>query len=162
MQGDISEVTGEPFYSYSWDMVRAVLRVLNLDEGKLARVTQVMVNGYQEQVDRNIDGILEDVYHVPFRAMNQVQPNGKTKRVFPGDLRAVAVYWTAGLLLMNEFQNLEQNMTDQATAYIEDSRKRAYALRRFTHRIRGQEFKSNISRFLPANLQPPEIVEPDF
>ena len=159
---DKSETTGEEFYSGAWTTISDILRVLNIGEGKMDNVKQPLINTYQEMVDRDIDAILEEVYHVPIRAMNQVMPDGITKRAFPGDVRRCARYWTAGLLLMNEFQQLAQNVTDQAASYIEDSKKQIYALKRFSHRIPGQERKSQISRTLPPNFQPATIPEQDY
>ena len=159
---DKSETTGESFYSGSFEDIASILRVLNIGEGKMDNVTQPVINQYQEMVDRDIDAILGECYTVPLRGMNQVQPNGVTKRVFPGDVRRCARYWTAGLMLMNEFQQLAQNVTDQAAGYIEDSKKQIYALKRFTHRIRGQEYKSQISRTLPPTMQPSTIPEQDW
>jgi hypothetical protein len=94
--------------------------------------------------------------------MNQIQPDGTLKRVFPGDIHRLALYWTAGLMLLSEFQNLSQNVTDQAQSYIDDSRKALFAVVRFNHRIPGQEAKSHISRTLPPNMQPPAIPEANF
>jgi len=154
--------TGEPFYSGPWAGVQSVLRVLNIGEGKLALVTQELVNFYQETVDREIDALLGPLYHVPLRAMNQVQPDGTLKRVFPGDIHRLALYWTAGLMLLSEFQNLSQNVTDQAQSYIDDSRKALFAVVRFNHRIPGQEQKSHISHFMPPTVQPPSLPEANF
>ena len=160
---DLSPTTGEEYYSGDWQDIKDVLRVLNMDDGKLARVTQPMVNRFQETVDRQIDGVLEDVVHVPLRAVNIVRPSdGTTVRSFPGAVRRAARYWTAGLLLLTEFQNLEQNMTDQAQEYVTDARREVFQMKRFTHRIRGQEFKSHFSRTIPPNFQPPSIPEADF
>jgi len=162
MQPSTSKVTGEQFYSGDWQSIKNILRVLNIGEGKMAAITQETTENFQEIVDREIDAILESLYHVPLRAMNQVQPDGSTKRVFPGDIRRLAQYWVAGLMLMSEFQNLSQNITDQAQAFIEDSRKSLYAIIRFNHRIPGQEPKSHISKTCPAAIQPPSIPEPNF
>jgi hypothetical protein len=162
MAVDVSPVTGEQYYSGPWSEIQEILRVLNIGEGKLAKVTEAMTNHYQEKIDREIDGILESLYQVPLRAMNQVQPDGSTKRVFPGDIRRLAQYWVAGLMLLSEFQNLSQNVTDQANSYIEDARKSLFAIIRFNHRIPGQERKSHISRTMPPGMQPPAIPEPNF
>ncbi len=159
---DISSITGEQYYSNSWEDVVAVLSVLNIEEGKISEITQEMVNKYQESADREIDGVLEDTYHTPLRAMNAVQPDGSTKRVFPGDVRHASKYWAASLLLLNEFQQLGQNVTEQATAYMEEAKRRIYAIKRFTHRIPGAKRKSHFSHTLPPNFQPPSIPEPDF
>ena len=159
---DISTTTGEEYYSGSWQEIQDILRVIDIGEGKMAKVTQPMVNVYQETIDRDIDAILMELYHTPLRAMNQMQPNGVTKRVFPGDIRRCARYWVAGLLLLNEFQSLAQNITDQATSYVEDSKKQIFAMRRYTHRVPGQERKSHLSRTIPPNFQPASIPEPDF
>jgi hypothetical protein len=162
MAANISPTTGEPFYSQSWENIQNVCRVLDIGEGKLSLVTMELVAFYQEMVDREIDDTLGDVYHVPLRAMNQVQPDGNTVRVFPGAIKRLAVYLSAGLLLMNEFQQLGQNVTDQAQGYIDDARRQMHALSRFNHRLNGQEFKSNISRTMPPTLQPPDLPEANF
>ena len=159
---NISPVTGETYYSGPWENIQNVLRVLDIGEGKLANVNQQMVSGYQEGIDRSIDAILESVYLVPLRAMNQCQPSGDTVRVFPGDVRRLAIYWVSGLLLLTEFQQLSQNTTEQANKYIEESRRQMFAMTRFTNRLYGQIRKSNISRTLPPNMQPPDVVERDF
>lgn len=162
MAVDISPTTGELYYSGHWNEIQEILRVLNIGEGKLAKVTEEMTNHYQEMVDREIDGILESLYHVPLRAMNQVQPDGSLKRVFPGDIRRAAKYWVSGLMLLSEFQSLSQNITDQAQNYVDESKKAMYAIIRWNHRIPGQERKSSISRTMPPNMQPNSIPEPNF
>ena len=160
MASDISPTTGETYYSGSFQAITDVLRVLDIGEGKMSKVTQVMVNRYQEQIDREVDAMLSEVYQTPLRAMNQVQPNGTTKRVFPGDVAWAARYWTAGMLLLAEFQQLEQNLTDQATSMVEDARRQVFAMTRPNHRVPGQRKKSNISRTMPPNMQPPDLPEP--
>ena len=162
MPNDTSATTGEEYYSGSWKNVQNVLRVLDIAEGKLAKVTMELVNFYQEMCDRDIDDMVGELYHVPLRAMNQGQPDGSTKRVFPGGIRRLAIYWSAGLLLLNEFQNLSQNITDQAQGYIDDSRRQLYAAMRMNHRLWGQEWKSNLSRTVPPTMQPPDLPEPNF
>lgn len=161
---DISPTTGEQFFSGSWQDIQDVLRILNIGEGKMDQVTQPMVNRYQEMIDRDIDAILQDTYHVPIRAVNQVgltgtQGAGPVSRVFPGDVRRAARYWTAGQLLVNEFQQLEQNITEQATQMVSDARMQVFAFCRPTHRIPGQRRKSNISRTMPPNMQPSAFPE---
>jgi hypothetical protein len=136
------------------------LRVLDLGEGKMSKVNQPMVNRYQEQVDRQVDAMLSEVYQTPLRAMNQIQPSGLTKRVMPGDIVWAARYWTAGVLLLAEFQQLEQNLTDQAQAMVEDAKREVFTMTRPQHRVPGQRKKSNISRTMPPNIQPPDLPEP--
>ena len=77
---DESPTTGDEYYSGDWEDIQMVLRVLDIDEGKLATLTQGDVNKYQEMIDRDIDAMLEDVYHTPLRGMNQVQVDGVTRR----------------------------------------------------------------------------------
>ena len=158
----VSPTTGEGWYSGTWQDTQRILRVLNIGEGKLASVTQEVAERYAEVVDREIDAILEPLYHVPLRAMNQMQPDGSTKRVFPGDIRRLAQYWVAGLMLMSEFQQLSQNLTDQSSAFIEDARKSLFAIVRNNHRIPGQEKKASLGRTAPPSMQPASIPEPNF
>jgi hypothetical protein len=162
MPSDISPTTGEVYYSGTWTDIRNVLRTFDIHEGKLAKVNQTLVNFYQEIIDRDVDGILEPLYHVPLRAMNQVQPDGVTRKVFPGDVKRATIYWSAGLLILTEFSGLQQNTTEQAQNYIESSRRQIYDIIRFTHRIPGQRQKSNISRTMPPGLQPPDLPQANF
>jgi hypothetical protein len=164
MAADISATTNETFYSGTWQDVQDIIRVLNIGEGKMAQVTQPMVNRYQEMVDRDIDAILNDTYQTPIRAFNLVgltgaQGLGTQGRVFPGDVRRAARYWVAGQLLVSEFQQLEANITEQATQMVSDARMQVFAMGRPTHRIPGQRRKSNISRTMPPNLQPSAFPE---
>lgn len=159
MASDISPTTGEIFYSGGWQNIQDVLRVLDIGEGKMSKVNQPMVNRYQEQVDRQVDAILQEVYQTPLRATNQVQPSGLTKRVFPGDVTWASRYWAAGVIMLAEFQQLEQNMTDQAKEMVDEAKKTVWAMTRPDHRVPGQRRKSNISRTMPPNLQPPQMPE---
>lgn len=159
---DLSPTTGEEFYSGTWEDIQLVLAALDIDEGKLAVLTEQDVNKYQEMVDRDIDAILEELYHTPLTGMYRVQPDGTSKLMFPGDLRRAARYWTAALVMMNSFQQLSQNLTDQAQQYIDDSRRQIFAMKSYTHRIPGQRRKSHLSRTVPPNFQPPQLPEQDF
>jgi len=160
MASDISPTTGEVFYSGTYQAIIEVLRVLDIGEGKMSKVTQPMINHYQEITDRQVDAILSEVCQTPLRAMNQVQPSGLTKRVLPGDVVWAARYWTAGELLLAEFQQLEQNLTEQITIMVNDAKQSVYAMTKPTHRVPGQRRKSNLSRTMPPNLQPPAYLEP--
>jgi len=162
MACDISPSTNESYYSGAWQNIRDVLRVMDIGEGRLAQVTEEMTNRFQERVDREIDDILAQTYHVPLIEINRCRPDGTTAKVFPGSVRQHAIYWTAALLLMTEFQGLSQNMTEQANTYIETARREMYAINGFTHRLRGQEFRSNISHTLPPTLQPARLPEANF
>jgi hypothetical protein len=84
---------------------------------------------------------------------------GATVRVFPGDVRRAAKYWVAGQLLVSEFQQLAENITEQATQMVSDARLMVYAMSRPNHRIPGQRRKSTISRTMPAGLQPNAFPE---
>lgn len=159
---EVSPTTGQLYYSGSWTAIQDIVRWMKMGEGKLAKITQEMVNGYQEMVDREIDSMLQEVCHVPLKAFNQVQPDGTTKSVFPGNVRRLARYWTAGLLVNGEFQQLEPNMSEAATNFIEDSRRELFKMVRFNVRIPGQVPKSNVSRTMPPTMQPPTAPEPDF
>jgi hypothetical protein len=154
MSENISPTTGEIFYSGEWERIRDLLRVLNIGPGILNTITSEMVNRYQEMVDRDIDAILSARYHTPIIAVNKKQPDGVVRRIFPGDIVAGARYWTAGLLLSNEFQQLEQNTQEQVEGYIETGRRKVITIARSTHTIPGQELKGSYTRTMPPNLQP--------
>ena len=158
---DTSTTTGEQFYSGTFQDIINLARTLNIGEGRISVVTQELVNFYQEQVDREVDGILNELYYVPIRMFNQIQPDGTTAKIFPGEVRSLARYWTTGLLILTEFQGIEPNMTEQTTSYIEDSRRKAFRLIRYNSRIQGQEMKSNMSRTMPPSMQMPFPAESD-
>lgn len=158
---DISSTTGQPFYSGSYESIKDICRSLNIGEGKLSKVTQQMINRFQEMVDREIDAQLENLYYTPIQPYNQKMPDGTTKSVFPGNVQRLARYWTAGLLLSSEFQGNEPNAQEAATQYIEESKKMLYSMMRFQSRIFGQEMKSPL-RTMPPTFQPPVPPEPNF
>ena len=83
---------------------------------------------------------------------------GTTVRVFPGDVRRAALYWTAGQILISEFQQLEANLTEQATQMVSDARMQIYAMVRTNHRIPGQR-RISWSKTMPPNLQPNAFPE---
>lgn len=153
-----SPTTGTEFYSGDWLDVAAVIKVLNIGD-PVSDIGQETVERYQEMADRDIDGILSEVYHVPLLPKNQVQPDGTTKQQFPGDLIRGARYWAAALLLSNEFQGLEPNANEAATSYMEDARRVLFQMTKPTSFLRGQERRSNISRTLPPTMQPPAPPE---
>lgn len=160
---DISVVTGKPYYSGSWSDIRDLCRVLNIGEGKIASINQQTVNRFQEMVDREIDGMLEDMYWVPLVQINQYQPDGTTKSIFPGALTRLARYWTAGLMLQVQFQGVDPNTNESAASFIEDSRKEVFKMRRMQHRLPGQRMKSgHMGHTMPPTMMPPVAPEQDW
>lgn len=155
---ELSKTTGQEYYSGSYTEVRDLCRALNIGEGKLAKITQELVNDYQEMVDREIDAQLSNLYYTPIQPYNVRMPDGITRSIFPGNVKRLAKYWTAGLLLTSEFQGSEPNVQEASIKYIEDSKKMLYAIERFEHRIQGQDMKAAI-RTMPPNFQPPVPVE---
>ena len=73
---DRSITTGEEYYSGSWTDIQDLLRVLSIGEGRMAQITEVTTNRFQEMVDRDIDAILTDTYQTPIRSFNQVRMGG--------------------------------------------------------------------------------------
>lgn len=162
---DVSDTTGEVYYSGTASAVVDFLRVLNIGEGKADRLNYDTVNRFQEMVDRNIDAILNEVYYTPFRSYNLTRPsadsngNAVVQRVFPGDLVKVAREWTAGLILTVEFQQLEPNVTDQAKSLVDEAKAEVYAMAKPSHWLAGQRRKSNISRTINGHFQPAALPE---
>ena len=149
-----SQITNEEFYSGDWVDVRNLCRVLNIGEGKLSKITQNLVEYYQEMIDREIDGSVEQYYYTPLRPYNQYMPaSGTTKKIFPGAVRSLARYWTAGALLLSEFQSLDQNTNEAAQNYVEESKRKLYELISFTRRIPGQILRHNL-RTMPPTMAP--------
>jgi len=157
-----SPTTGEAFYSGSWEDIRKLCKVLNIGEGRIAQINQELVEFYQEQVDREIDGELERYYYIPLHAYNVYQRGtSSTVPVFPGAIRSLARYWTAGILLTSEFQGLEPNANESAQNYITESKQKLYDFIRFQKRIPGQRWKHNL-RTMPPTMAPGFNPEPDW
>ena len=140
---DISPTTGEEFYSGPWQNVKDLAKTLKIGEGKLATINQEMVNRFQERIDRKIDGALNALYFVPLRRFNQMQPDGNTKKIFPGEITSIAIFWTCGEMLTSEFQGLDPNANEQAQQFVLESEKKLYKIVRFNARVQGQIQKSH-------------------
>jgi len=150
----ISSSTGEIYYSGDWVDIKNLCRVLNIGEGKLAKITQSLVEYYQEMVDREIDGSVEQYYYTPLRPYNQYMPaKDATESIFPGAIRGLARYWTAGLLLTTEFQGLNQNTNEVAQSYVEEAKRKLYEIIRYSRRIPGQQLRHNL-RSMPPSMAP--------
>lgn len=157
---DISPTTGCVFYSGPWTTIQDALAVLKIGNAKLDSLTVEVVNRFQELADREIDGILNDLYHTPFMPKQQMMPNGKYVESFPGDLRQAAIYYTSGLLMASEFQGVQSNINEQTNVILDKARDMVYALRRNTHWIPLSERKSNVSRTMPTTWQPAWTNQP--
>ncbi len=159
---NISDTTGEVYYSGDWQDIKEITRQLKIGEGKLSQVNEESVAYYQEMVDREIDQMCQELYYVPLTTYNQTQPDGTVVKIFPGNIRRLARYWTAGLMVQSEFQGIAQNASEQAISYLEDSKRELLKTILFNMRIYGQVYKSNVSRTYPPQFQPGKFPEPDF
>jgi len=157
----ISPTTGYAFYSGDYINIKNICRALNIGEGKLAKITQNLVEEYQELVDRAIDAELEQYYYTPLVPYNQKQPDGNTVAIYPGNIVRLARYWTAGLLLTSEFQGLDPNANESAVGYIEDSRRQLFEIVRYNKRLYGQRQKHNL-KTAPPGMFPGKNPEPNF
>jgi len=160
MADTLSSTTGQIFYSGSWTNIQEVLSVLKIGNAKLDSLTAEMVNGFQERADREIDGILNDLYHTPFRAKYSMNPLGNYILTFPGDLQQAAIYYTAGLLMASEFQSTASNVNEQTNVILEKAKNMIFDLRKNTHWIPASERKSQISRTMPTAWQPAYVNQP--
>lgn len=154
MSDEINPRTGQVFYAGAADDVIKICRSLKIDEGRLSKITHEHVRYYMDNAEQAIDSYLCDYYFVPILPYNSVMPDGVVKKQFPGGIRKLARYWSAGLLLMSEYQQMEPNLNEAATAYIEDAKKDLYRYTYYNQRIVGQRFKSAISKTMPPNMQP--------
>ena len=163
MANDISPTTGNPYYSGNWKDIQQLCKVLQIGEGKLAQIKQADVNYYQEMVDREIDDLLTELYEVPLIAVNQYQPDRTTKPVFPGAVRKAARYWSAGLLMLTQFQDLATNINESARAYVDDAKKDIFKIMRFNHRLQGQRLRAgHFGHTMPPSMMPPVVPEQDW
>ena len=153
----VSPTTNEEFYS--GDYTELAIIAPNLDIGSSGGalnnggISQADVEKTQERVDRLIDGILSELYYVPLRHFNRTLPNGDTEKVFAGDIRKLAQYWTVGLLMQSQFQQSDVNISETAIQYIESSMLEVNQIVKFGHRIQGQRMRSNYSRTMPPSMQ---------
>ena len=154
MADEINPTTGQCWYAGSVQSVKTIVAVLNLDGGRLQKITPEKIYFYMDMAEQTIDGYLSEYYFTPIRPYNQTMPDGVTKLVFPGRLRRIAQYLAAGLMLQSEFQALEPNINESVQGYIEDSKKELLQLTMFNQRIPGQCFKSAVSRTMPHSMQP--------
>ena len=134
---------------------------LNIGGGRLAKITDAMVQFYLQKTDDMFDGYLIEYYFLPIRRYNRVLPNGQVESVFPGVVRKAALQISASMLLASEFQNLEPNTNEAVTRYMEEGRKELYAMTLYNQRIPGQRWKSAIGKTFPPTMQPaytPELT----
>ncbi len=160
MSMDISETTGEHFYSYTWTHIKDALKVLKIGNAKLDSLTVEVVNGFQERSDRYIDGVLQDLYKTPFKYKKRINRAGVVYEDFPGDLRQCAIYYTCYLLMSSEFQGTSQNVNEQTNSFKDDAEKMLFSLKKNTHWIPNADRKSQISRTMPPSWQPAFINQP--
>ena len=150
---DVSPTTGVGFYSGTYEDIKKLIAVLNVGTGKLDTINTDIVNYYQEMVDREIDGILEQSYHVPLVTFRQKQPDDSTKDIFAGNIVSLARQWTAGRLITNEFQNVSVNSSETATTYMDASKEEVFKIVKYNRRIRGIKKKHNLPS-APPTLMP--------
>lgn len=155
--GEEEEEAGE-HYSGKAENVLLFCRSLNISEDRLATVPLPALERMQRIVDDAIDGYLCEYYFTPIVAYNQVRPDGTVRKVFPGKIRFLAIQWTAGLLLLSEFQGLEPNINEQGQKFIEEAKKEMQQMVDYSTRIPGQRRK-HPSPTMPPNLAPSKTNE---
>jgi len=156
----INPDTGQEYYSGTPEDVKKFCKSLNIGSGRLAAVQDAHVEVFQRQADQVIDGMLVENYFLPIKPYNQVGADGVPRLVFPGRLRYLAQQMTAGLLMLSEFQQQEQNMNEAGAKMFEEAKKEIYLLTLWNHRIPGQRWKSRTSHFMPPNVEPGhELIE---
>lgn len=156
----INPDTNQEYYSGTAEDVIKFCKSLNIGSGRLAAVQPASIETFQHQTDQIIDGMLVDSYFLPIKPYNQVDADGIPHLVFPGRLRYLAQQMTAGLLMMSEFQQQEQNMNEAGMKMFEEAKKEVYQLTLWNHRLPGQRWKSRTSHTMPPNFEPPhELIE---
>ena len=147
-----------PYYSGDAENIMLFCKSLNISEDRLATVPRPACERMQRIVDDAIDGYLCEYYFTPLVHYNQVQPDGTLRKVFPGKIRFLAIQWTAGLLLMSEFQGLEPNLNEQAQRFVEEAKKEMQQMVDYSTRIPGQRRKHPCPT-MPPNLAPSKTNE---
>lgn len=158
----ISPSTGEPFYSGDWKKdVSSLIKAVNVGDGIMNTVSMVNVEQIQEEVDRLIDSQLQSLYKVPFSRLKiyNYQTN-IFERKFPGKLAEVAKYWTAALIMKNEFQQVDGNINESVQNYLDYAQRLIAEIKSHTERLEGQEWRADLSVFMPPNVMPIIRQEP--
>ena len=161
MANNISPSTGQPYYSGDWEQdIKHLIKSTNVGEGIMNTVNMTEVTKYQEQVDRLIDAQLQALYKTPFKQLKVFNYEvDDFVRIFPGKLVEIATYWTAGLVLKSEFQQQEPSVTEYVQNYMDYAMRMLAEIRAATERMEGQEWRAEISVFMPPNVMP--LVRPE-
>lgn len=157
---EINPDTNQEYYAGDIAEIVRFCRSLNIDEGRLSAVRPQNIDSFRRTAEEVINGYLSENYFLPIKPYHQVDANGEVRLVFPGRVRYLAQQMTAGLLMMSEFQQQEQNMNEAGKVMFEEAKKEIYQMTLWNHRIPGQRYKSRTSRTMPPNFEPPhELVE---
>lgn len=156
-QSDSVYIIGK-YYSGTVDTVMQFCKSVGVNGDKLVNIDPVKVENIQRLVDDAIDGKLVEYYFTPLMTYNQVQPDGSVRKMFPGNIRMLAIQWVAGLILQSEFQNSEPNTNEQAVRFVEESKKELQEIVDYSVRIPGQRRK-HPSPTMPPNLAPSKTNE---
>lgn len=156
-QSESTYIVGS-YYSGTVDTVMQFCKSVGVNGDKLVNISPVKVENMQRLVDDAIDGKLTEYYFTPLVCYNQVQPDGSIRKVFPGNIRLLAVQWVAGLILQTEFQNVEPNTNEQAVRFVEESKRELQEIVDYSVRIPGQRRK-HPSPTMPPNLAPSKTNE---
>lgn len=153
----INPNTGQEYYAGTVDDVIRFCKALNIDAGRLAAVKPINVVSYMQTAEDVINGMLIENYFIPIKPYNQVKADGTLpdKPVFPGRVRYLAQQMTAGLLMLTEFQHMEQNMNEAGAKMFEEAKKEVYQLTLWSNLIPGQRKKSRESHTMPPSIEPP-------
>jgi len=169
MADEINPITGQEYYAGNVEDVKDFLKVFHIKSsagrGRLETVTELSdetVHRYMQRVEQMIDSYLSELYFVPIRPYKQVMPDGNTAEIFPGRLRRISQMWAATLIVQAEFENLEPNVNEIAVTFLEQVRRELYSLTLFTQRIPGAVYRSNWSKTLSPNMQPPLPIPESF
>lgn len=150
----INPRTGYAYYCGEISDITMICRVLNLEGGRIQKITDPIILKYMDMVEQSVDSYLESYYFTPIREYNVVNASGQIVKQFPGRLRRLSQYWCAGLMITSEFQQLDANTSQIAETYIKDAQNELYQLTIFNQRLPGQVYKSSWGNTFPPSLQP--------
>lgn len=152
---DISPSTGQGYYSGSHNDVLQLIPGLKISEGRFSNgITPENINDIQEQVDRDIDESLGEVYVVPLIPYKTIMPQGTEVSLFPQKVKVIAKWWAAGLIMQSQLSDNAPVSSEMAQAYVNKAMNEINQLVQFNLRLPGQTRKSNISRTMPVGMQP--------
>lgn len=146
---ELDDALADEYYSGTLENLERVLRMVNLEGGRLSNVGEDEVRVYQAEVDRLINRRLSPYYAVPLAKLVDDR--------WPDPIPFIAARLVAADIIHNEFTEIEANQSAAAQTMKQNA---LSELDRLTmgflagaQRLEGQRFKSR-NRFARPSITP--------